>query len=230
MSALSALLFVGCAAATLRAAPQLTRAPMLLKRRHCSPRLVAELPTKSVEADSFLRAVEDQLLNVFGDRQAVLEAVVGLPDSVATYDRARVVSHFVQRPSLMVGRGLEFLSAYRRVRSAWFEPDGSPSEKDRGAVLRAELSTLGPVAVKIGQTLSQRPDILPADVCEALKGLQMSNTPFPDTEAFAVMAEEFNATGPLAPGVLWAGCDPALPPLFAQLSSTCVASASLGQV
>ena len=62
-------------------------------------------------------------------------------------------------------------------------------------MLRAELSALGPVAVKIGQTLSQRPDILPEDVCEQLKGLQTSNEPFADSLAFQVTAEEFNATG-----------------------------------
>jgi hypothetical protein len=96
-------------------------------------------------------------------------------------------------------------------------------------VLRRELSALGPVSVKIGQTLSQRPDILPEDVCEALKGLQTANTPFPDAEAFQVMAEDFRAAGPLAPG-LPGGPDPLAPPLFAKLSATCIASASLGQV
>lgn len=227
------LLLVGGAAAIFRAVPQLQQAPIVPRHtahRHCSPRLVAQLPTKSVETDTFFRAVEAQLVGLFGDRQAVLEAVVGLPDGVATYDRSRIVSHFAQRPSLMVGRGLEFLSAYRRVRAAWLEPHDGPTEGDRGAVLRAELSALGPVAVKIGQTLSQRPDILPPDVCEALKDLQTSNTPFPDVEAFSVMAEEFGAIGPLAPGVLWAGCDPTAPPLFAKMTSTCIASASLGQV
>ena len=53
-------------------------------------------------------------------------------------------------------------------------------------MLREELSQLGLVAVKVGQTLSQRPDILPEDVCEALKTLQTSNKPFPNEEAYQV--------------------------------------------
>jgi len=175
----------------------------------------------------FFREVEAKLETLLGDPQELLEAVVGLPDNVATYDRGAIVGYFTRRPTLMVGRAVEFLSAARRIRAVWLADDGA---RDRGSVLRAELSALGPVAVKIGQTLSQRPDILPEDVCEALKGLQTSNTPFPDAEAFLVMAEEFNATGPLAPGVAWDGCDPDAPPLFANLSSTCIASASLGQV
>merc|ERR1719215_2337272 len=90
----------------------------------------------------------------------------------------------------MAGRALDFLQAYRRVQSAWQQGDAPGT--DRGAVLRAELSALGPVSVKIGQTLSQRPDILPEDVCEQLKGLQTSNEPFADSLAFQVIAEEFN--------------------------------------
>ena len=54
---------------------------------------------------------------------------------------------------------------------------------------RRELAALGPVSVKIGQTLSQRPDILPEDVCLALKALQTNNKPFPDVEAFEARRE-----------------------------------------
>merc|ERR1719163_525103 len=128
----------------------------------------------------------------------------------------------------MIGRALDFLLAFRRIRSVWDNP--SPGV-DRGATLRSELSALGPVAVKVGQTLSQRPDILPEDVCEALKGLQTSNTPFPNEEAYRVIAEDFNATGPIAPGLpLLDGYDPDGPTLFKALTKDCIASASLGQV
>merc|ERR1719258_508165 len=114
------------------------------------------------------------------------------------YDRENIVDYFSARPQLMIGRALDFLLAFRRIRSAW--DDASPGV-DRGAILRAELSGLGPVAVKVGQTLSQRPDILPEDVCEALKGLQTYNEPFPNEEAYRVIAEDFGAKGPLAPGL-----------------------------
>ena len=90
-----------------------------------------------------------------------------------------------------------------------------PIVQREGELLRRELAALGPVSVKVGQTLSQRPDILPEDVCEGLKGLQTSNAPFPDEEAFLVMAEDFNATGPLAPGLpVLDGYDTGAPPLF----------------
>ena len=68
-------------------------------------------------------------------------------------------------------------------------------------------------------------------MCEALKGLQTSNEPFPNEEAFRVIAEDFNATGPIAPGLpLLDGYDPDGPFLFKSLTPDCIASASLGQV
>ena len=83
------------------------------------------------------------------------------------------------------------------------------------------------MAVKLGQTLSQRPDILPEDVCEALKGLQTQNQPFPDDEAFQVIAEDYNAPGrrpaPFAHG------DANAKPLFAEFGHTS-SPPSLGQV
>ena len=157
-----------------------------------------------------------------------LQAVVGLPSGVARYDRDAIIDYFSQRPTLMVSRAFDFLRAFQRIRSAW--EDASPGV-DRGVVLRTELSALGPVAVKVGQTLSQRPDILPEDVCEALKGLQTSNAPFPNEEAYRVIAEDFGAVGPLAPGIpVLEGYDPDGPPLFKALTADCIASASLGQV
>ena len=52
------------------------------------------------------------------------------------------------------------------------------SQRTRGAILREELSGLGPCFVKIGQTLSQRPDIVGEEAAEELKSLQTENEPF----------------------------------------------------
>lgn len=102
----------------------------------------------------------------------MLEAVVGLPGGVATYDREAVVAYFNKRPTLMAARAFDFLKAFQRVRAVWDPETSAGAGVDRGTVLREELSALGPIAVKLGQTLSQRPDIIPEDACEALKSLQ----------------------------------------------------------
>ena len=180
------------------------------------------------EYPALFRLIENALEAVTGDPKALLEAVVGIDKGVAKYDRDGITDYFTARPQLMVARALDFLLAFRRIRNQWDDPS---AKENRGAALRSELSALGPVAVKVGQTLSQRPDILPEDVCEALKGLQTSNAPFPNEEAYRVIAEDFNATGPIAPGLpLLDGYDPDGPMLFKALTKDCIASASLGQV
>ncbi|KAL3896875.1 MAG: hypothetical protein SGPRY_013177 [Prymnesium sp.] len=111
---------------------------------------------------AYLRQIEQSLERLMGDPDALLQAVVGLPHNVAAYDRERIMSYFARRPTQMVGRALDFLLAFRRIRAAWDAED--PAGESRGDVLRRELAALGPVSVKVGQTLSQRPDILPEDV------------------------------------------------------------------
>jgi predicted unusual protein kinase regulating ubiquinone biosynthesis (AarF/ABC1/UbiB family) len=54
-----------------------------------------------------------------------------------------------------------------------------PEERTRADQLRIALSALGPVFVKIGQTLSQRADLIGDEAADSLKALQQSNAPFP---------------------------------------------------
>ena len=219
----------------IRVAQSTAAAPAAIPLRTAPPNLVLapekstlDSATGATSSSSAFSTVERALEALTGDPQLLLEAVVGLPGGVATYDRDAIVDYFKARPQKMVRRALDFLMAFRRIRAAWDDPSEGV---DRGSLLRAELSALGPVAVKVGQTLSQRPDILPEDVCEALKGLQTSNEPFPNEEAYEVIAEDFGATGPIAPGIpATPGCDPDGPTLFKALSKDCIASASLGQV
>jgi len=54
-----------------------------------------------------------------------------------------------------------------------------PEHRPRGARLRAALEELGPTFIKLGQMLSARPDILPADVVAELARLQDRVPPVP---------------------------------------------------
>ena len=119
-------------------------------------RLTAGLPRMTATLDEKSSAVEASLerLSQSSSMDPTLMAVVGLQEGVATYDRDATVAHFAKRPAAMAGRAFDFLQAYRRVKSAWDQGDGAGA--DRGAVLRAELSALGPVSVKIGN-----PNLIP---------------------------------------------------------------------
>ena len=93
------------------------------------------------------------------------------------------------------------------------------------------MSSLGPVSVKISQTLSQRPDLVGDEAATALKRLQTSNVPYEDELAWAVIKESLNWEGPIAPGVgVDEGMDPDTEPLFQSITPKPVAVASLGQV
>jgi len=48
----------------------------------------------------------------------------------------------------------------------------------RGERLRKALEDLGPIYIKLGQLLSTRPDLVPADICSELAGLQDNVPPF----------------------------------------------------
>jgi len=117
----------------------------------------------------------------------------------------------------------------------------SPTEA-RAQQLCQSIATLGPVAVKVGQTLSQRPDLVGKEAALALKRLQTQTKAFDDFLAYQVLHTSLNYwQGPLAPGLDYGNLDdPNHNPLsqvdldgptyFAQMTASPVASASLGQV
>jgi len=112
----------------------------------------------------------------------------------------------------------------------------APTTDDPAALRLCEaVASLGPLAVKLGQTLSQRPDIVGKDACNALKRLQTQNTPFPDALAYAVIRESLDYwDGPLAENIDETPdattMDSDKKPLFQSISKEPIASASLGQV
>lgn len=95
----------------------------------------------------------------------------------------------------------------------------------RDVALRAALESLGPVFVKVGQTLAQRPDLVGADAAAALTRLQDGMAPEPPGAAEVVLREELC----LAPDAPLAGERASGAP-FAAFDPTPVAAASLGQV
>jgi ubiquinone biosynthesis protein len=81
--------------------------------------------------------------------------------------------------------------------------------------MRLALEELGPSFVKLGQILSQRPDLLPLELSRELEKLQDAVTPVPTAEIIKVVEESLGA--PLAE-------------VFANFSETPLAAGSLAQV
>ncbi len=85
----------------------------------------------------------------------------------------------------------------------------------RGQRLRLALQDLGPLFVKLGQVLSTRRDLLPADIADALAGLRDQVQAFDPEQAKAIIEQELGQT---------------LSTVFARFDSEPLASASIAQV
>jgi ubiquinone biosynthesis protein len=77
-----------------------------------------------------------------------------------------------------------------RISNAGTAPDNA--EASAGKRLRLALEELGPAFVKLGQILSIRQDILPAEISDELKKLQDSVQPFPFSKVKALIEAEFD--------------------------------------
>jgi predicted unusual protein kinase regulating ubiquinone biosynthesis (AarF/ABC1/UbiB family) len=147
------------------------------------------------------------------------------------FDKKKLLRFFRRRPVRVAGRMTRIVTVFRKLSRQWKSQDDWPMEKrTRAKLLREALSKLGPVFVKGGQTLSQRPDLIGEEAADALKSLQQENEPFEDAIAFQTVVEDLGHLGPLAENHPYQGYDPTLKPLFKSFGKTPIAAASLGQV
>src|SRR5207247_1022700 len=66
-------------------------------------------------------------------------------------------------------------------------------EEDHAAGLASALEELGPCFIKLGQLLSTRPDLLPADYIQALARLQDTIQPVPAARIIQIVQSELQA-------------------------------------
>ena len=132
------------------------------------------------------------------------------------YDPVAADAYFGRRPIQTLKRGAEIAGRAAGLGAAILLDVATDSvkenEKQRATAVVDALVELGPTFVKVGQALSIRSDLLSEAYCEALTTLQDACPPFDDAEARKVIADEVGENA------------------FADLSSSVIASASLGQV
>jgi len=85
----------------------------------------------------------------------------------------------------------------------------------QGERLRMALVALGPIFVKLGQTLSTRRDLLPEDIADELAKLQDKVPPFPSSVVLQILQETYKRP---------------VGEVFAEFEPTALASASIAQV
>jgi predicted unusual protein kinase regulating ubiquinone biosynthesis (AarF/ABC1/UbiB family) len=135
------------------------------------------------------------------------------------YSPDRIEAFYRNRPFEVAGRFLQILIAFSSyfLAQRWdrFTGQTEAKQRRRAIQLREILTKLGPAYIKVGQALSTRPDVVPPVALEELTKLQDQLPPFPNEIAYRFIEEELGA-----------------PPdeIYAELSPTPIAAASLGQV
>ncbi|KAL7228702.1 hypothetical protein ACSBR2_007412 [Camellia fascicularis] len=145
------------------------------------------------------------------------------------YDPEEVADYFACRPHVVALRLLEvfssFASAAIRIRISGVKKvsrssmdrniDGDVTRYDFGLVLKETMLNLGPTFIKVGQSLSTRPDIIGSEISKALSELHEQIPPFPRTMAMKIIEEELGSP---------------IETYFSHISEEPVAAASFGQV
>lgn len=149
-----------------------------------------------------------------------------LPD---VYDAEIVSNYFNCRPHIVALRLLEVFTAFssaviklrasrikRFINSRTDEDEiANSSQYEFGKVLKETMLTLGPTFIKVGQSLSTRPDIIGSEISKALSELHDQIPPFPRSIAMKIIEDELGA--PVARH-------------FSHISDETVGAASFGQV
>lgn len=135
------------------------------------------------------------------------------------YDFNAIANHYRLRPWRVIWRALRvtvlFVGFILGLKWDNWRGVTERNKLKRAAQLRQLLTTLGPTFIKVGQALSTRPDLIRRDFLDELVKLQDQLPPFPTELAFRIIEVEL---------------DTDLDEVFAEISSTPVAAASLGQV
>jgi predicted unusual protein kinase regulating ubiquinone biosynthesis (AarF/ABC1/UbiB family) len=135
------------------------------------------------------------------------------------YDAQAIARYYRRRPWLAIWRGIVVTITFLwfiavMLCDRWFNRAEAIKLK-RAAQLRQILTRLGPTFIKVGQSLSTRPDLVRRDFLEELTKLQDQLPPFPTPEALHIIESEL---------------DRSIDELFSEISPEPVAAASLGQV
>ncbi|PKA53396.1 putative aarF domain-containing protein kinase [Apostasia shenzhenica] len=169
-----------------------------------------------------------EALKIYADYvQSVFEVwTTPLPEF---YDPEKVEQYFSCRPHVLLLRMIEVLASFsyavirvqfaRAFKFIWQGAYENYSLRDSqyhvGQILKEAMLHLGPTFVKVGQSLSTRPDIIGSETSEALSGLHDKIPAFPRAVAMKIIEKELG--GPVNY-------------FFKYISEEPVAAASFGQV
>lgn len=174
----------------------------------------------------------DDIEEETGEKISNLEAVV-LDYSLGYTEKLLKINQFFKsNPLELATRVGEVIAQFSSVLAIWKYEDAMdiPLEKrTRAGKLRDVVAKLGPVFVKLAQTLSTRPDIIGEEAADALMTLQQDVKQFDSEMAFQTIREELINRGSLRFIKDIVGGDPETS-LYSEFNEKPIAAASIGQV
>ncbi|HXH97386.1 MAG TPA: AarF/UbiB family protein [Gaiellaceae bacterium] len=134
-----------------------------------------------------------------------MNIVPGASSEVVEQSRRAKIARATQISRVLARHGVEEL----------FAGNGRRSTRERARRLRAALEELGPTFAKVGQIISTRPDLVPAEFVQELEQLQEHVAPLAESEVVAVLTDEL--------GMPWED-------VFATIESRPLATGTIAQV
>merc|ERR1719174_3036607 len=179
----------------------------------------ALVPTPTARHPTKLHSTKQDNVVETAGRAGLMSAETGLPLS---YDKDRIQQYWLKQGSALQQRWGEFLrlSVPFLLKTATLLVQGGvdalqENDAELARDARVICEQLGPTFIKLAQTLSVRPDVLPPSALAELAVLQDSVVPFETSVAIDIIEKELG--GPLGT-------------FFASISDEPVAAASLAQV
>ena len=109
------------------------------------------------------------------------------------YDPEAIRKEALETPVALARRGAVVVSKFAALfsrKESLMKLDAEDGGTRYATELKNTLTSLGPLFVKLGQNLANRPDLVEEEVMEELTKLQDRVPPFPSAEAFKIMEED----------------------------------------
>ena len=114
------------------------------------------------------------------------------------YDPIAAQAYYRKHPKLVAQRVLQLLRLSNRfiinlLADKYITKREEQNRTERASELLSLITKLGPTAIKVGQALSVRPDLIPTEYATALSTLQDQVPPFPDKLAKKLLRSELGS-------------------------------------
>lgn len=121
------------------------------------------------------------------------------PYERGNYDPIQAKAYYAKKPMVVLQRALQLARLSNKfiiglLLDKYIFRNEDEMRPQRAKELLALITQLGPTAIKVGQALSVRPDLIPEEYSEALSTLQDRVPPFSNVEARRVLMEELGAS------------------------------------